>query len=361
MDRVTTRNTTPATKPKPGPLHAAHGVGVQGGLAHLAGELGIVRVELLRDLVEDALLRPRKAARWLPLSRWVVRSSFHRPSRSTTRSCRWVPHCWSPRFLTLDPVGSGQRRRHDRIVPVAGPDGVDGPGGVVPGRRLHVVEAELAGGALGQLADVDPEQPHARGGIDLLEQLGGGPRTSGPVSTADGSVTERVMVRKSWKRTLMVTVRPAIPPTAAVRHRVAESDELPLERLEAVVVVGEGLLVADRLGPSGAGSRRDRRSPWPAAGGAIRWRRRARRQRPLVEGGQVGDGVDAEPVELLEGLRSDAPERLDRERVEEGEHLVRGHDLDPRPGSGPRGRCAAWPPRRPAWPRTSTVPRRPSR
>ena len=124
-------------------------------------------------------------------------------------------------------------------------------------------------------------------GIDLLRAARWRPAPRrGRCRSADGSVTERVMVRKSWNRTLIVTVRPATPGRPQpLRHGVAEADELPLQRLEAVVVVGEGLLVADRLGPlvrdDVAVVDPHRQLPEVGAvGGAEGRRRRARSSRP---------------------------------------------------------------------------------
>ena len=71
-----------------------------------------------------------------------------------------------------------------------------------------------------QLADVHAEQADAGRRIDLVEQLAGrAQRRRARCRSADGSVTERVIVRKSWKRTLIVTVRPATP---ADRRRWAD-------------------------------------------------------------------------------------------------------------------------------------------
>ena len=46
-------------------------------------------------------------------------------------------------------------------------------------------------------------------------------------------------------------------------------------------------------------------------------------QRPLAE---LADGADAQPLEDLAALLADAPEPLDRQRIEELLHLVRLHD-----------------------------------
>src|SRR3546814_17119848 len=47
----------------------------------------------------------------------------------------------------------------------------------------------------------------------------------------------------------------------------------------------------------------------------------------LFRSGEVADGVDPEPLELLERLGADAPQRLDGQGVQEGELLPRLDDL----------------------------------
>ena len=74
------------------------------------------------------------------------------------------------------------------------------------------------------------------------------------------------MVRKSWNRTLRVTVRPASPCRRSRRaDGVGHAHQLGLQRVVPVMVAGERLLVADRLGLLVGHD---------AAGG--RWRGRAR-------------------------------------------------------------------------------------
>src|SRR5690606_646392 len=82
-------------------------------------------------------------------------------------------------LLDPDAGGAGEGGGDDGVGSVAGADGVDGRGGVVPGGRLDVVEAELARRSLHQLAHVDAEQPDTRSGVDLLEEALGGPHDLG--------------------------------------------------------------------------------------------------------------------------------------------------------------------------------------
>ena len=119
---------------------------------------------------------------------------------------------------------------------------------------------------------------------------------------------DRVMVRKSWNRTLMVTVRPATRRPAAGRP--------PSRR-------GGRARAAGCRGCGGRGRRSPRgRSTWRAGAGTTsrssmpidsrrRWAPLAAPERgdrrALVERGQVAHGVDAEPLQLLEGLRARRP------------------------------------------------------
>ncbi len=156
--------------------------------------------------------------------------------------------------------------------------------------------------------------------------------TSGPVSTADGSVVDRVIVRKSWNRTLMLIVRAAMCGAAqAAGHGVGEPHQLVLQGVEAVVVAGEGLLVADRLRPlvrhdvAIVDAHRQPAQMRPVGG------TQGRDGSPLVDARQLADRVDPEAVQLLEGLGADPPQRLHRQRVEEREDLAVVDDLDAEP------------------------------
>ena len=88
----------------------------------------------------------------------------------------------------------------------------------------------------------------------------------------------------------------------------------------------------------------------------------ARQDRVDGQRGEVADGPDGEPVEPALGRRADAPQRADRQRVEEGELLARPDHGHPGPRRRPR-RCrpGAWPPASRAWPGTCCPPPRPSR
>ena len=187
--------------------------------------------------------------------------------------------------LDPDPLGPGQGGRDDGVGAVAGPDGVDRLGGVVPRRGLDVVEAQLAGGVVAQLAHVDPEQPDARGGVDRARGARRRPGSRrGRCRRRSGSVTTRVMVRKSSKRTLIDTVRPAIP---AARSRLATESprrtsswwRVSRRWWSRAKVSSWPIDLARWSGTTARSS-----SPWPAATGGRRWRRRGGPGRPARRG-----------------------------------------------------------------------------
>ena len=172
-----------------------------------------------------------------------------------------------------------------------------------------------------------PMQPDPGRRVDAGQQGLGLPRDRPRVeSVAPASVVERVMVRKSRKRTLSVTVRPARPwrPQAAPRPRRPAAPARARGCRGVWWSLGEGLLVADRLDGGGRAPRPGRRCRWP---GACRCGPAAlpseRGQHLDRRGGQVADGRHPQPFEPLQRGRADAPQRLDRQRVQEAEHLVR--------------------------------------
>ena len=111
-----------------------------------------------------------------------------------------------------------------------------------------VVAEEVLLDPVGQARDADAEQPDASGGVEVLEQADGQPPIVAAASVGEPSVVERLIVVKSWSRTLMVTVRPASPLAAGVRRRCG----LPREQRGHQPAVGEvgvvGALDAHRLG-----------------------------------------------------------------------------------------------------------------
>jgi hypothetical protein len=44
---------------------------------------------------------------------------------------------------------------------------IDRPGGVVPGRGRHIVEGELASAVVEQVSDMNAQESHTRGQVDL--------------------------------------------------------------------------------------------------------------------------------------------------------------------------------------------------
>ncbi len=269
--------------------------------------------------------RPRPRERWTPGR--IERGSG--PSRS------WRPTTVSPRRLAAARSASAMSSR---------------------------VSCRVA--SIGEAADAHAEQADARRRVDGVEQRARRRgSTAWPESIGAGNVTERVIVRKSWNRTLMFTVRPA---KSWARSRAptlsASRDQLAVERR-----AGRG----DRWRRSprgrstwvGARARRhDRRCRSPTRGDARRPPCRAASVKVSTpHRGDVADRCDAQPLEPGERGRADAPQRPRRQGVQERQHLVGGDDLHPQPRCGTaRRRAAAWPPRRPAWRRTSPARRRPS-
>ena len=146
-----------------------------------------------------------------------------------------------------------------------------------------------------------------------------------------------MIVRKSSNRTLSVTVRPATPVAPQPPgHRVGHADELALERRPVVVVVGEGLLVADRLGPLVGHDRPvvdavGQLTEVPAVGLAHR-----ADERRLGQVGEVADGARPRGARAARVAGPTPHSARTGSGSQEGELLVRGHDrARPAPGSGP--------------------------
>ncbi len=238
--------------------------------------------------------------------------------------------------LHPDPVRPRQGSGADGVGAVAGPDGVDGAGGVVPRGSVHVVEGELARGSVDELAHVDPQQPDPGRGIHPSEEVGGG---SDHVGTSCHSAGERDRTGDGAE-----VVEPDLDGHRSSRHpgsphpgghRVTETDQLSLQAGEGVVVAGEGLLVADRLGGMQGHHVAVIHAHRQPVEVGTRCRTQRRQSVALRELGQVGHGLDAQPVHLLEGLRAHPPQGLHRQRMEEGEDLPGGHHLHAQPRLGP--------------------------
>ena len=149
-----------------------------------------------------------------------------------------------------------------------------------------------------------------------------------PVSSGSVPVVERVIVSNPANRTLSVRV---LAPVCRSRRReatrVAQPHQLAIEIRRVVQVVGERLLVPDRLDFAVDLDRAVVDPPRQVEQVRAVGLSEAGDHRRLVDRGEIADGVDAEPLEPLERDRPDAPQALDRERVQELE-LAPGNDLD---------------------------------
>ncbi len=168
------------------------------------------------------------------------------------------------------------------------PDLVDGAGGGRPspgpnsGRRQGSAAAP-AGGARPDTVTPSRRTPGAGSTSSRSPRatatMAGRPRRAGA-----GAVDERVMVAKTPKRTLSVTVRPARPwarsreATASAMRTTSTASSSRSSRSLA-----ERLLVADRLERPVGLDRRGRRCRGPAGGGGGRWPCRGWDERRLVE------------------------------------------------------------------------------
>ena len=167
-------------------------------------------------------------------------------------------------------------------------------------------------------------------------------RRPGRRRCARARVRERVIVVKSANRTLRTTVRPT---QARARSRAADALGQPEQLAQHDLRVVD---VAWRTSPPRRCSSPARRAP-PGGGRGPRPARAGDApgglpERPL-QGvdrgvGEVGDGAEPEPQQHLLGLLAHAPQRADRQRVQEVDGLVAGHD-EQAVGLG-RGRRRAW-------------------
>ena len=323
-------------------------------LADALREGGIALVELLLDLVEDPLFVFGERHRHTPCTRYGMRrpdASSHTLGGATTRG----------RVVARRRVTAPERdssRRSGLPAPRPGPT-AGGPGGSAGGRRARrrlagpmasapnrgrtrrppgwprptdraSSSSRRAGGPAGRPPGWTPPRRGAgRRAPGRRRRAAPGPTAAmaGPVSTGSGTVTDRVMVAKSPKRTLSVTVRPARPCAPEARPPPRRPCARPRGRARPRVVRGRG-------------RRSARGRPTSAARSGSTGR--------VVDG--VGQLVEVAAVGLPEGVRRaaasgraarsptvttprrcsrsqrgrpDAPQRLDRQRVEEGQLLAR--------------------------------------
>ncbi len=241
------------------------------------------------------------------------------------------------------PSGPDQAGRPDGLRPEPAPDLVDRPGWRVPRRRrpASVVERQLPGRAA--------REARARSRRAAAPRAPGRRRPSSPL--ADGGdgrpAVERVGHRRRpgdgaevGNRTLTVTVRPASPwrrsraaTASAMRTTSAPSSSRVVE------VPGERLLVADRLQPAGRVRPPGRRCPGPER---CRWRPLAwpSAWTSVASGRAARSPTVTTPRRRSRSQRgrTDAPQRLHRERVQERQLLAgRRPPSRRRPGATPAG------------------------
>ena len=262
------------------------------------------------------------------------------------------PHCWAPRTHDAHPprpVGADRdaARRADRGGAEALADAVDGPAGVAPAGRCaprrsarrgvrRAGRRSAAARPARRTCEADTPSRRTPAARSTCSSSGvDGATMASAVSTAPASVVARVIVANPPSRTLSVSVRAPMPwarsrPATASASRV----DLAAEVGEVVEVVGERLLVADRLDlPLGL----DR--PVVAAVGevdevlAVGPPERAD-DGLRVERGEVADRGDAHPLQAGQRGRADAPQAPHRQRVEVGE-LARPARTSNTPAPGP--------------------------
>ena len=153
-----------------------------------------------------------------------------------------------------------------------------------------------------------------------------GVETPGRRRWARAGVRERVMVVKSARRSLTLTVRPTCPAARAARPPARTAAAAPGGSPRGRRCRGEGLLGADALvGPCGVTRRSSR--PQASAAGARRPPGRAR-----AGGSPQGSWARSPTVWMpsrcsdLLGALSDAPQRRRRAAGAGSRHLVGGHD-----------------------------------
>ena len=173
----------------------------------------------------------------------------------------------------------------------------------------------------------------------------------GRVDRARPTVAARVIVANPPSRTLSVNVRAAgagRPQSAG--DGVGQADSSRCDVGEVVEVVGERLLVADRLDVAVRFDRPRRRGRRRGRRGAGRGPGRARRSTAGGSSAARSPTVrDAHPLEPCERRRPDAPQPPHRQRVEVGQLLAGRTSNTPSPGRTPSGVAAAWPRPTPAW------------
>ena len=157
---------------------------------------------------------------------------------------------------------------------------------------------------------------------------------AGAVSSAPGTVVAREMVANAPSRILSVNVRAARPVAAQPGgDGVGQADQLALDVGPVVEVVGERLLVADRLDllvglDRSVVAARGQRDEVLAVGPA-----EAADDDGRVERGEVADGGHPHAAQPLQRLRPDPPQPPHGEGMEVGQ-LLPGADLEDA-GAGP--------------------------
>ena len=336
-------------EPERGPLAVAGEILREGGGAEPVGGLGIVGKETLLDLLQYALfvlvqrhLEPSVDAIFAPLATYsnalhILSAARRQPpgdgSPGSPPASR--PPLGITRALHAYTVRSEQGGRSDRPVAVAAPNGVDGAGGLCqdrspwspppPARPSRSRRIWWAGSAPISVRFETPTPSSRTPGSDLRPSSRAAARAAiaGASERRSGPLRDRVRVVKSAARTFKVTVRPARPGSSeAARHGVGHFHNLLAELGPVVEVEGIGLLVAygldgavglDRPLVDAAGQFSQLPAMGPAHGALehARWHL-----------GQVADRRHSQAAQPGRGGRPDARERLDRQRMEEGQLLA---------------------------------------
>ena len=188
------------------------------------------------------------------------------------------------------------RRRMSSMAAVASSHGTSGSSSI---------EAQLLGVAPRSAGCADAEQPHARPQVDACEQLRGGLGDGRAGVDGWAAWTDRVMVRKSWKRTLRVTVprppgrRARSRDATASARRTSSGSRVSRSWWSWAKVSSWPIDLSALVGLDGAG----RRCRWRAGGGGGRWPGPSARDEGVARAGPRGR------------RRSRTPSRCSRSRV----------------------------------------------
>ena len=231
--------------------------------------------------------------------------------------------------LHADAVRPSQRGRDDGLVAEPGPDVVDRSAGVVPTRLQRVVQGQLRAPSSTRLLTETPSSRTPVDGSTWSSRSFAARATAGPLSTAAGQRDRPGDRAEVVEPDLDVHGPPReVMPAEPGRHRVRHSDRLPLQGLERRGGRGR---TSPRGRSTSAAGREQPAGRRPACASRCRWRPLALPRNVAAssgrERGEVADGRDPSAAQLLERLRTDSPQRLHRERMQERQLLARRDHL----------------------------------